>query len=85
MEHRPTLCIEVLRGTPKLRELLIELCEQAGYSILAPGRDGLRTIPLDRLRRVAPDEFVETRDLIFTTAAAPSRRVGTPPASDPGG
>jgi len=74
MEHRPTLCIELLRDTPKLRGLLIELCEQAGYTILAPSRDGLRAIPLDRLRRVALDEFLVTRDLIFTTAPALRRR-----------
>jgi FkbM family methyltransferase len=80
MEHRPTLCVELLRGTPKLRELLIELCEQGGYSILAPSRERLRAIPLDRLRQVALDDFLETRDLIFTTSPALRRRAGSPTA-----
>jgi FkbM family methyltransferase len=68
VESRPTICVELLLGTPKLRGLLIHICELVGYTILIPGRSRLRELPLHRLRTTPESERLETRDVILTSA-----------------
>ena len=64
--RHPTIVIEVLPDTPRLRVLLVELCEKLGYRCYAPVRD--RLIPL--AARSIPDLRVQhtfgTNDLILS-------------------
>jgi FkbM family methyltransferase len=46
--RRPTVFVEVLPGTDRLRRLLVELCRDDGYHCFVPGPDGL-------VRLEAPD------------------------------
>jgi FkbM family methyltransferase len=53
--RHPTVIIEVLPGTPRLRALLVALCEDLGYRCYAPVRD--RLVPL--AARSIPDLSVQ--------------------------
>jgi FkbM family methyltransferase len=68
-EGRPTLFVEVLPGTPKLRMLLAGLCLQDGYRCYAPTQE--RLVPLDpaRLADVRLQEEFGGQDLVLTAAA----------------
>jgi FkbM family methyltransferase len=68
-ESRPTLFVEVLPGTPKLRALLAVLCREDGYRCYAPTPE--RLIPLDpaRLAHVRLQEEFGGQDLVLTAAA----------------
>jgi hypothetical protein len=39
--HRPTVFVEVLPGTPRLRRLLADLCREDGYHCYVPHADTL--------------------------------------------
>jgi FkbM family methyltransferase len=50
--RRPTIVVEVLPGTVRLRRLLERLCEEVGYRCYVPRRDGLVLLDPGRLRDV---------------------------------
>jgi hypothetical protein len=57
-ERRPTVVVEVLPGTGRLRGLLADLCRRDGYRCYAPTRDQLVELDPARLATVRlKDEF----------------------------
>jgi FkbM family methyltransferase len=70
-ERRPTIVVEVLPGTGRLRALLIALCRDDGYRCYVPTRE--RLVPLDpaRLREVRLKEEYGTQDLILCAGEPP--------------
>ena len=69
--RRPTLFVEVLPGTPKLRALLAELCTDDGYRCYAvtPGR--LVPLPPERLATVRLRQEFGGQDVILCAADLP--------------
>jgi FkbM family methyltransferase len=74
--RRPTLVVEVLTGTPKLRALLTQLCEEAGYLCLVPSPAALMPLDAQALPGVDLRRY-GTHDLILVHPAGP------PCAADP--
>jgi FkbM family methyltransferase len=85
-EHRPTLFVEVLPGTARLRALLADLCRRAGYRCYAPTRERLVELQPARLATVALKEEFGGQDVLLSTTDPPARLSdrGTPlPATTP--
>jgi FkbM family methyltransferase len=85
-EHRPTLFVEVLPGTARLRALLADLCRRAGYRCYAPTRERLVELEPARLATVALKEEFGGQDVLLSTADPPARlsdRGRLPPATTP--
>ncbi|MFL6095941.1 MAG: FkbM family methyltransferase [Blastococcus sp.] len=72
-EHRPTLVVEVLPGTARLRALLAELCLRDGYRCYAPTRDRLVQLDPARLATVRLKEQYGGQDIILCTTDPPQR------------
>jgi FkbM family methyltransferase len=70
-EHRPTLVVEVLPGTARLRALLAELCLRDGYRCYAPTRDRLVQLDPARLTTVRLKEEYGGQDVILCTTDPP--------------
>jgi FkbM family methyltransferase len=70
-EHRPTLFVEVLPGTAKLRALLAELCVRDGYRCYVPTREGLVRIAPDRLATVRLKHEYGGQDVILCATDPP--------------
>ncbi|HEY4630434.1 MAG TPA: FkbM family methyltransferase [Blastococcus sp.] len=70
-EHRPTLFVEVLPGTAKLRALLAELCARDGYRCYVPTREGLVQIAPDRLATVRLKHEYGGQDVILCATDPP--------------
>jgi FkbM family methyltransferase len=70
-EHRPTLVVEVLPGTARLRALLAELCRRDGYRCYAPTRDRLVQLDPARLATVRLKEEYGGQDVILCTTDPP--------------
>jgi FkbM family methyltransferase len=70
-EHRPTLVVEVLPGTARLRALLAELCLRDGYRCYAPTRDRLVQLDPARLATVRLKEEYGGQDVILCTTDPP--------------
>ena len=70
-EHRPTLVVEVLPGTARLRALLAELCLRDGYRCYAPTRDRLVELDPARLATVRLKEEYGGQDVILCTTDPP--------------
>lgn len=64
--HRPTICVELLEGTPRLRAFLVELCRSTGHRVLVPTRERLLQVALDDLADVALGKHFGVRDIILT-------------------
>jgi FkbM family methyltransferase len=70
-ERRPTLFVEVLPGTGKLRALLGELCVQDGYRCYVATRERLVELDPARLPTVRLKEEYGSQDVILCTAGPP--------------
>jgi FkbM family methyltransferase len=70
-ESRPTLFVEVLPGTPKLRALLAGLCREDGYRCYVPTGGGLVEVDAAALPAVRLQERYGTHDLIFSASTPP--------------
>lgn len=66
----PTFVVEVLAGTPKLRALLSELCQEAGYRCLVPSPSALTLIDADRLPSIDLSRY-GIHDVILVHPAGP--------------
>lgn len=69
-ERRPTIFVELLDGTPKLRALVDHLCRSAGYSLYAPASDGLLPIDVAAINTVSVEERFRSRDVILCVDSA---------------
>ena len=65
--RRPTVFVEVLPESPKLRALLVELCRDVGYRCYAATPDRLISLPADRIPTVVVQREFGSNDLILTT------------------
>jgi FkbM family methyltransferase len=65
--HRPTIFVEVLSGTPKLRDLLVRLCADVGYRCYAAHSGRLVRLATERIPVVRLREEFGTNDVILTT------------------
>jgi FkbM family methyltransferase len=72
----PTLFVEVLPGTRRLRTLLADLCLREGYRCYAMGAHGLVPLPPERLAGVRLLDEFGCQDVILTTESLPA----TPPS-----
>jgi FkbM family methyltransferase len=70
-QSRPSLLVEVLPGTRKLRALLAGLCRDDGYRCYAPTRERLVRLDPARLADVRLLEAFEGQDLILTASDPP--------------
>jgi FkbM family methyltransferase len=74
-ERRPTIVVEVLPGTPRLRALLAGLCRHDGYRCYAPTPDRLVELEAARLATVRLKEEFGGQDVVLCATE--------PPATDP--
>jgi FkbM family methyltransferase len=70
-ERRPTVFVEVLPGTGRLRALLGELCLRDGYRCYAPTPERLVELPPARLATARLKEEFGTQDLILCAGDPP--------------
>jgi FkbM family methyltransferase len=70
-ERRPTLFVEVLPGTVRLRALLTELCLRDGYRCFAATRERLVELEPARLATVRLKEEYGGQDVILCTTDPP--------------
>jgi FkbM family methyltransferase len=70
-EGRPTLFVEVLPGTGRLRSLLADLCLRDGYRCYAPTRERLVELDPGRLATVRLKEEFGGQDVILCTTDPP--------------
>ncbi|MGY1617304.1 FkbM family methyltransferase [Geodermatophilus sp. SYSU D00691] len=70
-DRRPTLVVEVLPGTARLRALLAELCTVAGYRCYAVTPRQLVELPPERLATVRLREEFGAQDVILCAAEVP--------------
>ena len=64
--HRPTIVVEVLPGTPRLRQLLTRLCTELGYRCYAPTEQGLAPVAPHQLPGLELQKSFRTNDLVLT-------------------
>jgi FkbM family methyltransferase len=69
--HRPTIFVEVLPGTPRLRALLIRLCTELGYRCYAPARDRLIPLSVSEISTISPQREHGTNDLVLCAERHP--------------
>jgi FkbM family methyltransferase len=69
---RPTLVIEVLTGTPRLRTLLAQLCRDDGYRCYALAADGPLELSPSRLLAVDLMAEFHCQDVILSPGALPT-------------
>jgi FkbM family methyltransferase len=70
-DRRPTLFVEVLAGTVRLRAELAELCATEGYRCHAMSRQGLVELQADELATIALMEEYGCQDVLLTPADEP--------------
>ena len=70
-DQRPTVFVEVLPGTRKLRALLAELCEHDGYRCYVPAQDRLTPVERARLATIRLKDEFGHQDLILSAADVP--------------
>lgn len=63
---RPTMFVELLDNTPKLRSFITDLCSSFGYRCFVPAIDRLRPLSTSELPSVSLVGSFGTRDLILT-------------------
>jgi FkbM family methyltransferase len=71
-ERRPTLFVEVLPGTVRLRAQLAELCAADGYRCYVPGRHGLVELDGGQLATARLMDDHGCQDVILTVADMPA-------------
>lgn len=69
--RRPTIVVEVLPGTTKLRALLADLCVRDGYRCYAVTRTGLVDVEPARLAGVRLKDVYGSQDVIVSAAPLP--------------
>ncbi len=62
---RPTIFVEMLPESPRLRSLLVRLCRDLGYRCYAPFRDRLLPLPVGRIPTLLPQKEFGGNDLIL--------------------
>jgi FkbM family methyltransferase len=70
-ERRPTVFVEVLPGTVRLRALLAELCREDGYRCFAATPDRLVELEPARLATVRLKQEFGGQDVVLSTTAPP--------------
>jgi FkbM family methyltransferase len=70
-ERRPTVFVEVLPGTARLRALLAELCRQDGYRCFAATPERLVELEPSRLATVRLKEEFGGQDVVLSTTRPP--------------
>jgi FkbM family methyltransferase len=73
-ERRPTLFVEVLPGTVRLRAVLADLCRRDGYRCYSPTRERLVELEPARLATVRLKEEFGGQDVVLSTTAPPQQR-----------
>jgi FkbM family methyltransferase len=73
--HRPTIFVEVLPGTPRLRAVLVRLCAELGYRCYAPTRDRLVPLPAPEIPNLSPQQMRGTNDLVLCAERHPPTRI----------
>jgi FkbM family methyltransferase len=63
--YRPTIFVEVLPGTPRLRAVLVQLCTELGYRCYIPSRKRLIPITPLQLPTVSLQRVYGTNDLLL--------------------
>jgi FkbM family methyltransferase len=74
--RRPTIVVEVLRGTPKLRALLTSFCLNNGYRCYVPSSTGLHLLDPVWINHAVLQEEFHTRDLILSAVDLPANAQG---------
>jgi FkbM family methyltransferase len=64
-DSRPTVVVEVLAGTPRLRAVLVRLCTELGYRAYVPHARGLGSLPVRRLPAVSLQHEFGVNDLVL--------------------
>jgi FkbM family methyltransferase len=72
-EHRPTLFVEVLPGTARLRALLAELCRSDGYRCYALSRQGPVELDAGQLATVRLMDAFGCQDVLLCATELPRR------------
>jgi FkbM family methyltransferase len=72
-ERRPTLVVEVLPGTVRLRALLADLCRRDGYRCFATTPERLVELEPARLARIRLKEEFGGQDVVLCTGDPPRR------------
>ena len=62
---RPTILIEVLRNTPKLRNLISKLASEQNYQIYAIGNEQLHKISAQEIKTIDLQDTYHTRDALI--------------------
>ncbi len=65
-DSRPSIVVELLPGTARLRHVLKDLCDELGYRCYAPTRRRPVPLPADRLATVDLQREYRTNDLVLT-------------------
>lgn len=76
VETRPTVFVEMLPGTARLREISVRLCDELGYRCYAGGRDRLVRLAPAHLKQVNLAKEYGTNDIILTSTAGPQLKPG---------
>ena len=63
--NTPTILAEVLRKTPKLRGILVEMCQNYGYRPFGVGHSKLHPISLDQLAADVLGKMFSSRDVVL--------------------
>jgi FkbM family methyltransferase len=64
--HHPAIVVEVLPGTPRLRQLLARLCDELGYRCYAPTERGLVPVAHQDLPGLHLQTSFRTNDVVLT-------------------
>ncbi|WP_213450377.1 FkbM family methyltransferase [Rhizomonospora bruguierae] len=64
-ESRPAIVVELLPGTPQLRGVLKDLCDQLGYRCYVPAPDRLVPLGADRLAAVQVQREYGVNDVVL--------------------
>ncbi len=83
--RRPTVFVEVLPGTSRLRALITQLCEDLGYHCYVPHRDRLVRLEPARIATVVLRDEYGGHDVILSADPDLRGPSGTPGGVDPGG
>jgi FkbM family methyltransferase len=69
---RPTIFVELLDDTPKLRSFITDLCAHTAYRSFVPTQDRLIPLPASEIPSVSLPKAFGTRDLILTCDIVPA-------------
>jgi len=72
--HHPTIVVEVLPGTPRLRRLLTRVCTELGYRCYAPTEQGLIPVAAHRLPALHLQASFGVNDVVLSHASVTDGR-----------